>query len=78
LISGRRETGDELCHRSSFGDMKEYDCKAFAAEHGSSNRFHHAGYEVVRIPIYNGHADGSCENFLNDIAIKDGRAWGAP
>ena len=31
---------------------------AFAAEHGSWNFAYRAGYEVSRIPMYKGHADG--------------------
>ena len=36
-----------------------YDGDAFAAEHGSWNRRNRAGYEVIAIPMHNGHADGS-------------------
>jgi glucose/arabinose dehydrogenase len=36
---------------------KEYDGDGFAAEHGSWNRKNRAGYEVIRIPMRNGHAD---------------------
>ncbi len=42
-----------------------YDGDAFAAEHGSWNRKNRAGYEIIRIPMQNGHADGSYEDFLH-------------
>jgi glucose/arabinose dehydrogenase len=56
----------------------EYDSNAFGAEHGSWNRANRAGYEVIRIPMHNGHADGSYEDFLTGFVTKDGRVWGRP
>jgi glucose/arabinose dehydrogenase len=56
---------------------KEYDGNAFAAEHGSWNRANRAGYEVIRIAMHNGHADGSYEDFLTGF-VKDGQVWGRP
>jgi glucose/arabinose dehydrogenase len=50
---------------------------AFAAEHGSWNRRNRAGYEVICIPLHNGHADGSYEDFLTGFVTKDG-VWGRP
>jgi glucose/arabinose dehydrogenase len=50
---------------------------AFAAEHGSWNRRNRAGYEVICIPMHNGHADGSYEDFLTGFVTKDG-VWGRP
>jgi glucose/arabinose dehydrogenase len=55
-----------------------YDGDAFAAEHGSWNRANRAGYEVIRIPMHDGHADGSYEDFLTGFVTKDGRVWGRP
>jgi glucose/arabinose dehydrogenase len=46
---------------------KEYDGNGFAAEHGSWNGKNRAGYEVIRIPMHNGRADGSYEDFLPDL-----------
>ncbi len=56
----------------------EYSGDAFAAEHGSWNRANRAGYEVVRIPMHNGHAEGSYEDFLTGFVTKDGEVWGRP
>jgi glucose/arabinose dehydrogenase len=57
---------------------KQYDGDAFAAEHGSWNRANRAGYEVISIPMHNGHADGSYEDFLTGFVTKDGKVWGRP
>ena len=50
----------------------------FAAEHGSWNRAHRAGYEVIRIPMKNGHATGEYEDFLTGFVTPDGKVWGRP
>jgi glucose/arabinose dehydrogenase len=55
-----------------------YAGDAFAAEHGSWNRKKRAGYEVIRIPMHDGHADGSYEDFLTGFVTKDGQVWGRP
>jgi glucose/arabinose dehydrogenase len=57
---------------------KQYDGDAFAAEHGSWNRANRAGYEVIRVPMHNGHADGSYEDFLTGFVTKEGQVWGRP
>jgi glucose/arabinose dehydrogenase len=57
---------------------RQYHGDAFAAEHGSWNRAKRAGYEIVRIPMHNGHADGSYEDFLTGFVTKDGQVWGRP
>jgi glucose/arabinose dehydrogenase len=57
---------------------KQYDGDAFAAEHGSWNRANRAGYEVIRIPMHHGVADGSYEDFLTGFVTKDGLVWGRP
>jgi len=57
---------------------KEYDGDAFAAEHGSWNRANRAGYEVIRVPLHDGRADGSYEDFLSGFVTKDGQVWGRP
>jgi len=43
-----------------------------------ANRANRAGYEVIRIPMLNGHADGSYEDFLTGFVTKDGQVWGRP
>ena len=57
---------------------KIYDGDAFAAEHGSWNRANRAGYEVIHIPMHNGKADGSYEDFLTGFVTRDGQVWGRP
>ncbi len=42
----------------------EYQGDIFAAEHGSWNRACAAGYEVICVPLKNGHANGEYEDFL--------------
>ncbi len=56
----------------------EYQGNAFAAEHGSWNRAARAGYEVIRIPMHDGKADGSYEDFLTGFLTPDGQVWGRP
>jgi glucose/arabinose dehydrogenase len=55
-----------------------FDGDAFAAEHGSWNRSPRAGYEVIRIPMRDGHATGEYEDFLTGFLTKDGEPWGRP
>jgi len=50
----------------------------FAAEHGSWNRSRRAGYEVIRVPMHDGHAEGSYEDFLTGFVTTDGKVWGRP
>jgi glucose/arabinose dehydrogenase len=51
---------------------------AFAAEHGSWNRKNRAGYNVIFIPMKNGHATGEYDDFLDGFVTKDGQVWGRP
>ena len=51
---------------------------AFAAEHGSWNRKNRAGYEVVAIPMHDGHATGEYDDFLTGFVTADGQVWGRP
>ena len=57
---------------------KEYDGDAFAAEHGSWNRAKRNGYEVIRVPMKDGHATGEYEDFLTGFVNPDGKVWGRP
>jgi len=50
----------------------------FAAEHGSWNRRDRSGYEVIRLPMKNGHATGEYEDFLTGFTEGDGAVWGRP
>jgi glucose/arabinose dehydrogenase len=56
----------------------EYKGQIFAAEHGSWNRRSRTGYEVIRVPVANGKADGSYEDFLTGFVTPDGKVWGRP
>ena len=56
----------------------EFKGEGFAAEHGSWNREHRAGYEVIRLPMKNGHATGEYEDFLTGFTLGDGKVWGRP
>jgi glucose/arabinose dehydrogenase len=56
----------------------EFQGGAFAAEHGSWNRAKRAGYNVIFIPMKNGHATGEYDDFLDGFVTKDGQVWGRP
>ena len=56
----------------------EYKGDGFAAEHGSWNRKNRTGYEVIRVPMKNGHATGEFEDFLTGFTNSDGTVWGRP
>ncbi len=56
---------------------QEYRGDLFAAEHGSWNRAHETGHEVVRVPVTNGHASGVYEDFLTFLT-PSGEVWGRP
>jgi glucose/arabinose dehydrogenase len=51
---------------------------AFAAEHGSWNKSKRAGYEVILVPMRDGHATGEYEDFLTGFVTSDGKVWGRP
>lgn len=57
---------------------QEYHGDIFAAEHGSWNRKSRLGYEVIRVPLKNGKANGEYEDFLTGFVTDDGRVWGRP
>ncbi len=63
-------------HKSQF--PAKYEGDAFAAEHGSWNRDPRAGYEVVVVPMKDGHATGEYDDFLTGFLTKDGQVWGRP
>ena len=56
----------------------DYIDNAFAKEHGSWNRKNRAGYEVIRIPMKDGHATGEYDEFLTGFVTSDGQVWGRP
>ncbi len=57
---------------------KEYQGDLFAAEHGSWNKSVRTGYEVIRVPLKNGHARGVYEDFVTGFVTDDGQVWGRP
>ncbi len=63
-------------HKEQFPES--FDGDAFAAEHGSWNRKNRAGYEVIHIPMRDGHATGEYEDFLTGFVTPDGQVWGRP
>ena len=56
----------------------EFKGDGFACEHGSWNRANRSGYEVIRIPMKNGHATGEYEDFLTGFTVGDDQVWGRP
>jgi glucose/arabinose dehydrogenase len=56
----------------------EFKGDGFAAEHGSWNRAQRTGYEVIRLPMRNGHATGEYEDFLTGFVLPNGQVWGRP
>jgi glucose/arabinose dehydrogenase len=56
----------------------EFKGDGFAAEHGSWNRAQRGGYEIIRLPMHNGHATGEYEDFLTGFVTSDGQVWGRP
>jgi len=56
----------------------EFKGDVFASEHGSWNRKIRAGYEVIRVPLKDGHATGEFEDFLTGFVTADGQVWGRP
>jgi glucose/arabinose dehydrogenase len=63
---------------SSGSFPKSFAGDGFASEHGSWNREKRTGYEVIRIPMHNGKADGSYEDFLTGFVVNDESVWGRP
>jgi glucose/arabinose dehydrogenase len=57
---------------------QEYQGDVFASEHGSWNKAVRAGYEVIRVPLVNGHATGEYEDFVTGFVTLDGDVWGRP
>jgi glucose/arabinose dehydrogenase len=57
---------------------KQYRGDIFASEHGSWNKAVRAGYEVIRVPLEDGRANGVYEDFLTGFVNPDGTVWGRP
>jgi glucose/arabinose dehydrogenase len=56
----------------------EYRGDIFAAEHGSWNRAVRTGYEVIRVPLKKGRANGEYQDFLTGFVTPEGQVWGRP
>jgi len=69
----------EMVFYPSSGEFpKTFDGDAFAAEHGSWNRLNRAGYEVISIPMHDGHATGEYDDFLTGFVTPEGKVWSRP
>ncbi len=69
----------EMTFYPTIGEFpRKYDGDAFAAEHGSWNRANRAGYEVIRIPMHDGHADGSTKISSPASSPPTARSGAAP
>jgi len=57
----------------------EYRGDIFLALHGSWNRSHRTGYELVRVPLHQqGKASGEYEDFMTGFVTEDDKVWGRP
>ena len=65
-------------HNASLGIAFSPGGDLFAAEHGSWNRGTRTGYEIIRVPLRNGRADGSYEDFVTGFVTSEGQVWGRP
>ena len=70
--------GKTVADQKNSAFPEEYRGSVFAAEHGSWNRKRRSGYEVVRVPLRNGHATGEYEDFLTGFVTANGEVWGRP
>jgi glucose/arabinose dehydrogenase len=69
----------EMTFYPSLGSFPQaYYGDAFAAEHGSWNRDRRTGYEVIRVPVHAGKAEGSYQDFLTGFVVDDNSVWGRP
>jgi len=56
----------------------EFHGEMFLALHGSWNRSHRTGYEVIHVPLHDGKASGEYQDFLTGFVTEDGKVWGRP
>ncbi|HVN82149.1 MAG TPA: sorbosone dehydrogenase family protein [Terriglobia bacterium] len=57
---------------------EEYRGEIFAAEHGSWNKAVRTGYEVIQVPLKDGHATGEYRDFMTGFVTERGDVWGRP
>jgi len=69
----------QLCFYDGTQFPAGYQGDIFAAEHGSWNRHHRTGYEVIRVPMHGqDRASGGYEDFLTGFVTERGEVWGRP
>jgi len=56
----------------------EFHGEMFLALHGSWNRSHRTGYELIHVPLHDGKASGEYQDFLTGFVTEDGKVWGRP
>lgn len=57
---------------------REYHGDIFAAQHGSWNRRHRAGYQVVRVPVQNATRWATMKIFSPALLLPMAKVWGRP
>ena len=69
----------QLCFYDGTQFPTDYQGDIFAAQHGSWNRHHRTGYEVIRVPMRGqDRASGGYEDFLAGFVTEAGEVWGRP
>ncbi|HEY8924859.1 MAG TPA: sorbosone dehydrogenase family protein, partial [Polyangia bacterium] len=69
----------QLCFYDGTQFPADYRGDIFAAQHGSWNRHHRTGYEVIRVPMHGrDRAGGGYEDFLTGFVTESGEVWGRP
>jgi hypothetical protein len=56
----------------------QYRGNAFAAEHGSWNRFKRTGYKSIRVIMKDGAPTGEYDDFATGFVVNDSEVWGRP
>lgn len=67
----------DLCYVNE-GLSESYRDAFFVALHGSWNRSIRTGYKVVRVPLNQGKAVGSYEDFMTGFVVDNKGVWGRP
>jgi glucose/arabinose dehydrogenase len=67
----------DLCYVND-GLPEAYRDAFFVALHGSWNRSIRTGYKVVRVPLSNGKAAGTYEDFMTGFVVDNKGVWGRP
>ncbi len=67
----------DLCYVNQ-GLPETYRDAFYVALHGSWNRSIRTGYKVVRVPLNNGKAKGTYEDFMTGFVVDNKGVWGRP